>query len=423
MKNVLIGSTALLAASLIAGPVLADGAPLSASNVDLTLGGQISMTAHYQSKQPTKVDTDKERNHALDLDGEMHFMGEAATDTGLEFGFEVEFEIAGAGAAAGGDFVDENWIWVDGRFGKIYMGGRDAEELDGNGDNETYSGVGKLTADSGANEASSFGDTIDQGAENNKISWLLPEMGGLQLAINYTPDLAGQDTTGTTDNDDTGTEEKELHIAAQYEMTLGTADIGIDVGYAKSSTEMADGLVDAQIGSNSRWRIAAQVEVDDFEVGAFWKSYSEYAKTATTWSEDRETVGLTAEYVVGAWTVGASWRQNTADETDQATPNVHIGEDKATQVNFGVEYELNDDMLLKVGYENANWEDDLSAALNENSTDSVDIKFEWDVFDGLEFDIGYQNFSYTHHDITAAQSGPSANRTGHALTVFTEVTF
>lgn len=418
MKKVLIGSTALLAAGLLAGPAIA-GDPLTGDNVNLTLGGDIDMTIGYLSKQPGKVDTDRERNHAFDLDGEMHFEGEATTDTGLEFGFEVEFEIAGAGAAAGGDFVDSNWIWIDGQFGKVYMGARDAEELDGNGDNETFSGVGVLSADDGANEASSFGDTIDQGGENNKISWLPPEMGGLQFAINYTPDLT-QNTTGTTDNDDVGAQDQDMLIAAQYEATFGTAEIGIDISYATAAAE--DPAVDTDIEDNNRWRIGAQIEIAGVEIGGFWKRFTEYAED-TTPTEDRTTVGVNVEYVVGVWTVGASYRRATADEMLAGTPNTKIGEDKATQTNFGLEYEVNDDMTLKVGYEIQKWEDDLDAALNENDAKSFDVKFEWDVWDGLEFDVGYQNFRYKHHDITADQSGPTVGRSGHAFGLITEVTF
>jgi len=413
MKRILIGSTALLAAGMIAGPAFADGAAMTAGNLDLSLGGDIDMTIHYQSKQPTKADTDRERNHALDLDGEMHFMGEAVTDAGLEFGFEVELEVAGAGAAAGGDMIDQNWIWVDGRFGKITLGGTDAVELDGNGDGETFSGVGKLTADTNGNEASSFGDTIDQYGEANKIIWEPPEMGDWQFAVNYTPDET-TDTTGTTDNDDAGGEEKDLLIAAQYSGTIGDLDIGLDIAYATAGAE--DETADTDIETNKRWRLGLEIESGDFTIGGFYKVFSEYA-VDTTVTEDRQTVGVNIAYETGAWTVGASWIRATADEMTDATTKA--GEDEATQTNFGVTYELNDDMEMNFGWEHSKWNDDASLAADENDADSIDIQFEWDVADGLEFDLGYQNFRYTHHDGLTT----SASRTGHAITIFTEVTF
>jgi len=388
---------------------------MTAGNLDLSLGGDIDMTIHYQSKQPTKNDTDRERNHALDLDGEMHFMGEAVTDAGLEFGFEIEFEVAGSAAAAGGDIIDQNWIWVDGRFGKITLGGTDAVELDGNGDNETFAGVGSLSADTGANEASSFGDTIDDMAEANKIIWEPPEMGNWQFAINYTPDDT-EDTTGVTSNDEAGALEKDLLLAAQYSGTLGGVDIGFDIAYATAGAE--DESTDTDIETDKRWRFGLEVESGDFTIGGFYKVFSEYAVT-TTATEDRLTIGVNVEYETGKWTVGASWIRATADEMTTATSKA--GEDQATQTNFGVTYALgdNDDMDINIGWEDQKWEDDASLWSDEQDAQSFDIKFEWDVADGLEFDLGYQNFRYTHHEGLSA----AAKRSGHALSIFTEVTF
>ena len=50
---------------------------------------------------------------------------------------------------------------------------------------------------------------------------------------------------------------------------------------------------------------------------------------------------------------------------------------------------------------------------------SIDVKVEWDVADGLEFDLGYQNFRYTHHDGLST----AAKRTGHAFLATTKVSF
>jgi predicted porin len=253
----------------------------------------------------------------------------------------------------------------------------------------------------------------------NKFIWEPPAMGGLQLAINYVPDTEDQNTTGTTDADDVGDEEKDMMIALQYEATVGEAEFGIDVAYATADAE--DRAVDVRIGKNIRWRVGGQVEVAGFQLGGFWKSFTEYAAD-TTQTEDRVNIGFNAEYETGPWTTGVSYRRATADEMSAGTATVKgtkTGEDKATQWNIGVTYELNDDMTLKAGYETQKWEDDANLATDENDAKSLDLKFEWDVWDGLEFDVGYQNFRYTHHDGLAT----SAKRSGHALTVFTEVTF
>lgn len=396
MKKILIGSTALLAAGIVASPSFGQEA-LSASNLDLSLGGTMDMTVHYRSKNPGVSDTDKERNHAFDLDGELHISGETTTDAGLSFGFEVEFEVAGAGAAAGGDNIDQNWIWVDGRFGKVTMGGVASKALDSAGDTATYSGVGLLSGDTNNNEAG-LGDGISApGAggigEANKIIWELPAMGGLQININYTPDST-TDTTAITDSDDASAGDKDLLIALEY---TGGEDVTYEIELSYASTNSEDDTVDTDIESDRRWRIGAELGIGDFDIGGYWRRYNEYAEE-TTPTEERVGTGLFAQYVTGDWTIGVSFARGVADEMSAGSPNTKDGEDKATRSDIGVTYVLNDDMTVKAGYRNTEHSDDANLATDENDTNSLDLKFEWDVADGLEFDIGYQNFRYSHHD-------------------------
>ena len=96
MKKILVGSTALIAAGLLSAPAFAAGVE-GGSNLDLSLGGDMSFKLEYMSKQPKKADTDAQRSHNFELDGEMHVMGDGGNDAGLTFGFEFELEIAGAG--------------------------------------------------------------------------------------------------------------------------------------------------------------------------------------------------------------------------------------------------------------------------------------------------------------------------------------
>jgi len=421
MKRILIGSTALLAAGMIAGPTLAQEA-LTGSNLDLSLGGDISMQLKYQSKETSIADTDKERNHDFDLDGEMHFMGEAATDGGLSFGFEVEMEIAGGGAAAGGDFIDQNWIWVDGRFGKVYLGAKAHSSLDAAGDTETYSGVAILAGDKNTNEATSFGDAIDNPStgttdEMNKLIWEPPAVGNVTFAINYTPDTTSQNTTANSDNDDTSEADKDLMIAAEYETTVSGTDLTIEAAWAQARPENA--AVDPDLKKDTRTRFAIEATQGDLDVGGFWMNFTEYAEEVQP-TEDRRVTGVFAQYEIGDWTVGASYRRSVADEMSAGTPNTKDGEDKAAQANIGLTYDgLGNGRTLKIGYETQKWDDDADVATEEQSTNSLDLKLEWDVADGLEFDLGYQNFRYTHHDGLST----SAKRTGHAFVATTKISF
>ena len=88
-------------------------------------------------------------------------------------------------------------------------------------------------------------------------------------------------------------------------------------------------------------------------------------------------------------------------------------------MDIGVTYTLSDDMDLTVGYRTEKYEDDVNLATDENSTKSFDVVFELNVGDGLEFDVGLQNFRYTHHDGLAV----SSKKTGTAGYILTKVSF
>jgi predicted porin len=139
---------------------------------------------------------------------------------------------------------------------------------------------------------------------------------------------------------------------------------------------------------------------------------------AVTPTEDETSVGFGGKWESGKWEVGVGWETSKHDEMTEADTNTKDGTDEVTRMDIGMAYDLNDDMLIKFGYRQEKYDDDQNLATNENDTKSLDFKFEWNVGDGLEFDVGLQNFRYTHHD------GPTAGKkTGTAAYVLTKVSF
>jgi hypothetical protein len=419
MKKILVGSTALIAAGLLSAPAIAAGVE-GGANLDLSLGGDMSFKLEYMSKQPTKADTDAQRSHNFELNGEMHVMGTGGNDAGLTFGFEFELETAGV--AAGGDTIDQNWIWVDGQFGKVTLGGTAMSALDAAGDTATYSGVGLLAADANDNEAASTGDGISGHGENNKLIWLPPAMGNLSFAVNYVPDINATDTTGTTSSDDAGEGDRAFLVAGKYSSSFGGADLILEVSMYSANSEDPNTAGDTDVDDDRRSRIGAEVTIDDLSFGGFYREYQDTPLT-TAPSEDRQVIGAFVQYtgVNDDTTIGLSWAKAEAEELTAGTPNTKDGEDKQTKWNIGVTIANFGaaDRTLKLGYQSQKWEDDANAAGNENDATSIDIKYEWDVASGLEFDLGYQNFRYTHHDGLST----AAKRTGHAFVATTKVSF
>jgi len=416
MKKVLLGTTALLAAGLLSTQVSAGAVEASKLVVSITGGGTFKV--EYKSRQTGWATGETEdvsyRNHNADFSTEIEFKGSTTLDNGTTAGIELELE-------TNGTVSSDDFIWVQGTFGKFYLGDRDSEELEETID-RTYSGVGLLTADVSTdasatvkNNAAITSSADTQGKANTKVTWVAPTVGGIEFAINYTPHL-GEDQTANTTNQDVAGLGEDLLIGLKWTGAMGAAAVKVSFGYGVTKAE--DPGTDKDIEDDKRQRLGFEISgISGITVGGYYMTHADDA-AATTPTEDETSVGIGGKWESGVWEVGVGWETSKHDEMTDADVNVKDGTDEVTRMDIGVNYDLNDDMLIKVGYRQEKYDDDQNVATNENNTKSLDFKFEWNVGDGLEFDIGLQNFRYTHHD------GPTAGKkTGTAAYVLTKVSF
>ena len=117
MKKVLLGSTALVAAGLIAGHAEA------ADGVKLSLGG------YYRGVAGVMFDDfdgaaagleDDLRDYVFKQDVEVHFKGETTLDNGLTVGAVVQLE-----GQTSGDQIDEVYAYFSGGWGELRFGDDD----------------------------------------------------------------------------------------------------------------------------------------------------------------------------------------------------------------------------------------------------------------------------------------------------------
>ena len=418
MKKVLIGTTALVAASMLSLPAMAmhmdeDGNyQVHTGNLSLSIGGYGTFKVEYKSREPKKPDTESYRSHNAEFDSELHFEGSTTLASGTEAGIKIEFETGGK-EVDGDDAIDENFIWVEGMLGKVYLGGRDAEELEESVE-RTYSGVGLLAADIGLTTQPALQrprtllvakTTRSSGLHRRSAASNLPS----------TTHRNANRTRPTTPRTRTlARKAEDLLIALRWTGTMGgAATIKASLGYGTNNVD------------NDSQRLGFEISgIADLTIGGFWMQHADYSEaemveavfTPKT-TEDEVTMGIGGKWDSGKWEVGIGLETSKHDEMNEA--GVKDGTDNVTRMDIGVTYDLNDDMEIKVGYRQENYEDDANVATNENSTQSFDVKFEWDVGPGLEFDVGLQNFRYTHHEGLAT----STKRTGAAGYILTKVSF
>ena len=196
MNKLLIGvsAAALLVTPALAGPVA------------LTFGGYYNAVVYSQD-----VDATDTRDFGIHNDNEIIFKGKGKTKNGLTIGFQVQLEGEGAADTTGDtadgsskakkvDFIDENYIYVKGDFGKVEIGAENnaaykqqvsAPKIFGW---KTYDNNFKTWI-----KVSGFEKPLMDGIDGDalKINYYSPKVNGFQISYSMTPDASDRD--GDTD--------------------------------------------------------------------------------------------------------------------------------------------------------------------------------------------------------------------------------
>jgi hypothetical protein len=247
MKKILLGSTALVAAGMIASVPSAD----AASKMKLGVGGYMEQWFGFTSGDDG-IGQDYSGFSTVS-DGEIHFKGSTTLDNGLKIGVNVQLE-----AQQGGDQIDEQYMTVSGEFGQIIIGDENSAMYKmhyapsdfgigmNSGDNTAWNKpVSDAEGDSinmGSHYRSPFGATyIEPDAVNDsaKISYFTPRKMGFQLGVSYAPD-ANQDSNGLPNRDAANTD--YIMVGLNFKQKMGAMSVGISGGYGT--------VTDAAVGSD-----------------------------------------------------------------------------------------------------------------------------------------------------------------------------
>lgn len=193
MNKFLIGTAAaaLMVSPAVAGPMA------------VTVGGYYNAVVYSQDVDVSENVSEK-RDLGIHNDNEIIFKGKGKTKNGLEIGFQVQLEGEGSGDVENDDkpvdFIDENYIYIKGDFGKVEIGAEN---------NAAYKQqvsapkiFGWKTYDNNFatwSKASSFDKPLMDGIDSDalKINYYSPKINGFQFSYSLTPDTSDE-------NGDTG---------------------------------------------------------------------------------------------------------------------------------------------------------------------------------------------------------------------------
>ncbi len=276
MRKLLLGTTALAAATLSANAALAD----------------VSISGYYEMKYQSRgSDVAANNGTTMATDSEVTVKFSNKTDSGLDISMTTEIQ-----GDDGDTAIDEGSLTIAGGFGKFVLGGND-----GAGDNYGIDAQDVVGEDINATGTTTLTltdtDLESTDGDSAKVSYHLPAMGGLKAGISITDD-GSDSTTGNQDSTSFG---------AQYSMEAAGASITIGGGTIQ--TEQVSGTVDIESQN-----IGVKVVSGDITVIAANATYE-----ATNKDEKANGIGVkfkvSDDMSIGAYTIKVEDDTGTTAET------------------------------------------------------------------------------------------------------------
>jgi hypothetical protein len=320
MKKVLLGTTALLGAGLVASPAFA------ADGIKLGVGGFFKEAYMVVFDDDSEGELGNERNtDGFFNDAEVHFTGSTVLDNGLEVGARVELE-----GENDNDQIDEAWVYFSGGFGEVRIGSQD-DALVGacllppggtanfsafspnqwGANNDAFAaGFPALTSN-----AACIG--VDDKEDAQKIVYITPSFGGFQLALSYTPEGGAEDHidgAGPHIGMPVNADGESRHDVAAYATYSYEGDgWGLNAGAGGSFT----GHIEQQPGPDADERQFYQGDVNltfgQFAIGAVIEYYNNLFTLDTGDDVDAWVAGGGVAYTMDAWTFGAQYSHQLAE--------------------------------------------------------------------------------------------------------------
>ena len=366
MKKILLGSTAIVAAGMIAAVPSAD----AASKMKLGVGGYMEQWFGFTSGD----DGVAQDYSGFDIksDPEIFFKGSTKLDNGITVGVNVQLE-----ATQNGDQIDEQYMFVKGSFGQIIIGDENSAMYKMHYAPSDF-GIGMNSGDvtawnkpvkdaegdsinMGSHYRSPFGATyIEPDAVNDsaKISYFTPRVSGFQLGLSYGPD-GNQDSNGLPNRDAANTD--YIMVGANFKQKMGGMSVGISGGYG-TVTDAAAGGVEPEATS-----FGIKLGMGGISAGVSYANFSDSGE------KDQEGINAGVAYSSGPMGVSIAYFHGEKDGNngDAATLNNQAERDV---IHLSAKYAMGPGVTLAgtLGHAvNSSDDADLDNSVNESASTYV----------------------------------------------------
>ncbi|NKD77044.1 porin [Haematospirillum sp. H1815] len=390
MKKLLIGTSALVAASALAGVANA------AEPLKLSVGGFGSVFTGYASQEDKYLNGLRSFGNgsevsAVDVkgDNELHFKAKSTLDNGLTVGFKVEMEAGGKDPS--GKVVDEYHISLGGAFGTIiagaddnalvaianrapHMGGRLLGAGLSDGDMAEGLWIVKPKSLSAKNTSATdlvtidgakggYATYVDTNGDSESISYLTPAIAGFTLGATYVPDA---DQGRNKADQPLGSNTLDAYgVGLAYAGKFGDLGINADIGWLTGDHPTAD--------SHNEYQAGLHLSYGGFMIGGGYRLIDQDYSTATGTPATDSTKVITSD--ADAWEVGVGYKsgpygialgytetsvdkkRNIVAVTSGIAATASSGKDKTRIVQLTSEYTMGPGVMLVGGLGYAKYDD------------------------------------------------------------------
>jgi outer membrane protein OmpU len=329
MKKVLLGTTALVSAGLVAQQAQA------ADPIELNVGGYQNWATWIGDNDsnaataslPAQPGFNRYDNRIV-FDGEIQFKGKTVLDNGLEVG--VRFELEGE---TQGDQQDETYVYLEGSFGTFrvgnddpvsysmataapylnYLFGANSATVFTNGLSQFFSATGRTAAGAGYATFATFPGMTGDDAQ---LMYFTPVFNGFQFGISYAPSQGEARSGGGyflgTRTASTGTAPalaEEWSIAGRYDGEIGDLGVTVALGYDQAVGSTVSPSIQAK--DHEAYNAGLVLYYGNWGFGGSYLNVSNMRGFAGTdqWAMD---LGI-AYWSDGAWSMGAYWLHAETD--------------------------------------------------------------------------------------------------------------
>jgi outer membrane protein OmpU len=320
MKEIWLGSSAIVAAGVLATPAMA------ADGIKLGVGGFFNTAYMAVMDDDGDGELGNERNtDGIFNDAEVHFSGSMVLDNGLTVGAHAELE-----GETEDDQIDEAWIFFSGGFGEVRMGSID-DALSYNcllppGGTENFSAFSpnQWGANTVISNPACVGVDESDGGDAQKLLYFTPVFAGFQLSLSYTPNGGDQthaDGVGPHLGMPFNSDDESRHNVSVYLMYTYEGD-GWSVGWGGGGSW--EGHVEKAPGSDRKeqdfYQTGLNFTFGDFAVGGVFEYYNDALDRSGPDGDVGAAVALDAwvagggiSYTKDAWVFGAQYSHLDAD--------------------------------------------------------------------------------------------------------------